>query len=77
MNIRENHGEMSSISRKILGKIREFCPEIAVAALLRYLLRILSFIVLPSKLCIIVDLHFHGHEIKIANSVVIYLILLF
>ena len=33
MNIRVNQGEMSSISQIISRKIREFCPEIAVATL--------------------------------------------
>ena len=32
-NIRDNQGKVSSISRNISGKIREFCLEIAVAAL--------------------------------------------
>ena len=32
-NIKENWGEMSIISLKISGKIREFFPEIVVAAL--------------------------------------------
>ena len=32
MNIRKS-GKLSKISQKILGKIREFCPEIAVATL--------------------------------------------
>jgi len=32
-NIKENQGEMSSISQKISGKIRKFCLNIAVATL--------------------------------------------
>ena len=33
MYIRENQREINSMSREMSGKVREFCSEIAVAAL--------------------------------------------
>ena len=36
-NIRDNWGRVNNILQKVSGKLREFCPEMAVATLLAYL----------------------------------------